>query len=83
MIGPYQVLPLRVRVDQAVMAINGYSVFPKVPELLEPHQGIVLCNIQLTQRESYSTVEKQSMYSKAVADWAKNYLYSLELQETI
>ena len=41
LIGPYQVLPLRARVDLEAMAMKGYSVFPKVPALLEPHHQIV------------------------------------------
>ena len=32
-----QVLPLQARVDLGVMAIKGYSAFPKAPALLEPH----------------------------------------------
>ena len=35
-IGPYQVLPLRARVDLGAMAMKGYSAFPKAPALLEP-----------------------------------------------
>ena len=38
---PYQVLPFPVRVDLGVMAIKGYSAFPKAPALLEPHHQIV------------------------------------------
>ena len=38
---PYQVLPLRVRVDLGTMALKGYSAFPKTPVLLEPHDKIV------------------------------------------
>ena len=40
-IGPYQVLPLRAREDLGAMAMKGYSAFPKVPALLEPHHQIV------------------------------------------
>ena len=36
LIGPYQVLPLQLRVDQGVMAMKGYSPFPKALGL-EPH----------------------------------------------
>ena len=39
-IGPYQVLPLRARVDLGAMAMKGYSAFPKAPALLEPHHQI-------------------------------------------
>ena len=38
---PYQVLPLRARVDLGAMAMKGYSAFPKAPALLEPHHQIV------------------------------------------
>ena len=34
--GPWQVLPLRVRVDLGVITIKGYSTFLRYPEL-EPH----------------------------------------------
>ena len=34
--GPYLVLPLRVREDLGVMSINGYSIFPRAPGH-EPH----------------------------------------------
>ena len=40
-IEPYQVLPLRARVDFGAMAIKGFSAFPKAPALLEPHHQIV------------------------------------------
>ena len=49
LIGPYQVLPLRARVDLGAMAMKGYSKFPKAPALLEPHHQIVLCHIQDTR----------------------------------
>ena len=35
LIGPYQVLPLRTKMDQGAMAIKGCSAFPKAPALLE------------------------------------------------
>ena len=41
LIGPYQVLPLRTRVDLEVMAMKGCSAFPKAPASLEPHHQIV------------------------------------------
>ena len=40
-IRPYQVLPLRARVDLGAMAMKGYSTFPKALALLEPHHQIV------------------------------------------
>ena len=36
-IGFYQLLPLQARVDLGVIAVKGYSAFPKVPALVEPH----------------------------------------------
>ena len=36
-IGPYQVLPLQVRVDLRTMVIKEYSAFPNAPASLEPH----------------------------------------------
>ena len=36
-IDPYLVLPLWARVDLGTIAIKGYSAFPKVAALLEPH----------------------------------------------
>ena len=38
---PYQVQPLRVRVDLEAMAMKVYSKFPKVTVLLEPHYQII------------------------------------------
>ena len=35
MIGPYQVLPPRGRVDLGAMAMKEYNEFPKAPALLE------------------------------------------------
>ena len=64
-------LPFRARVDLGVMAMKGYSAFPKFPASLEPHHQIVLCNIQETRwRRSYPFAEVQSVYSPASpADW--------------
>ena len=41
LIGPYQVLSLQARVELRVMAMNGYSAFPKAQTLLEPHYQVV------------------------------------------
>ena len=41
LIGPYQVLPLRARVDLGAMAMKGYTALPKAPELLEPQYQII------------------------------------------
>ena len=64
-------LPLRARVDFGVMAIKEYSTFPKAPALVEPHNEIVQCHIQVTHGGgSYPSIEVQSVYSTAPADWA-------------
>ena len=49
-IGPYQVLPLRARVDLGAMSMKRYSTFLKVPVLLESHHQSVYCHIQDTCR---------------------------------
>ena len=46
LVGPYQVLLLRVRVDQGVMSMKGYSKFHKPPAILELHYQNVQCYIQ-------------------------------------
>ena len=70
-IGPYQVLPLRARLDLVAMAIKGCSAFPKAPALLEPqHQIIVSYPGHSLGRGSYPSAEVQSVYSTAPADWA-------------
>ena len=49
LIGSYQVLPFRARVDLGAMAMKGCSAFPKAPTPLKPHHQIVLCHIQDTR----------------------------------
>ena len=39
--GPFQVLPLQVRMHLEAMAMKEYSGFPKAPALLEPYYQIV------------------------------------------
>ena len=40
-VGPYQMLPLRARVNLGAMAMKGYSAFPKAPALPEPYHQMV------------------------------------------
>ena len=47
LVGPYQVLPFRARVDLRAIAVKGYSTFPKASALLESHHEIV-CVISRT-----------------------------------
>ena len=48
LIGSYQVLPHRARMDLGAVAMKGFSAFPKAPALLEPHHQIVQCHVQDT-----------------------------------
>ena len=48
LIGPYQVLLHRAKVDLGAVAMKGCSAFPKAPTSLETHHQIVLCHIQDT-----------------------------------
>ena len=57
---PYQVLPLRAKVDLGVMAIKGYSAFPKAPELLEPHHQIVSGHTQDTRWGDLTPLQRSS-----------------------
>ena len=64
-------LPLQARMDQDVMAMKGYSAFPKAPALLKPHHQIVyVISRTLIWWESYLSAEMQSVYSTVPADWA-------------
>ena len=76
-------LPLQARVDLGAMAIKGYSSFTKAPALLEPHHQIVWCHIQDTHwGRSYPSAEKQSVYSTAPADWAREDLWFRSFQKS-
>ena len=72
--GPLQVLPLQVWVDQGVMAMKGYSTFPEAPELKLHHPKIVLYPGYLFEDGvgcgTYLSAEMQPVYSTAPADWA-------------
>ena len=73
-------LPLWARVDQGVMEIKGYSKFPKVPALLEPHPQIILCLIQDTCWWGfYPSAEMQSMYSTSPTYRASGFVLCLAL----
>ena len=48
-IWPYQVRPLRARVNWEVLAMKGYSTFPKAPALLDPHHQMFYCYIEDTR----------------------------------
>ena len=74
-IGPYQVLPRRARMDLGAMVIKGYSAFPKLRQ--QWNLIIRLFSVisrTLIMRGFYPSVEMQSMYSTAPADWAHSLL---------
>ena len=61
-------VPLWARVDLRAIALKGYSVFPKAPALLEPHNSDGLMSYQDTcwgGGASYLSTEIQSVYSIA------------------
>ena len=66
LIGPYQVLLRRARVDLRAMAMKGCSVFPKAPALLGPHYQTVYCHIRTLVGGAYPSTEVHSVYSTAL-----------------
>ena len=70
LIGPYQVLQFRARVDSGVMKMKGCSAFSKALASLEHHHQIVSHHIQDTHWGE--EILTQSVYSTAPADWAKH-----------
>ena len=60
-VGPYQVLPLRSRVNLGAMTMKGYSTFPKA-ERLKTHHQIVQCQIQDTLWGSLTPLQRYSRY---------------------
>ena len=85
---PYQMLPLRARVDLGAMSIN------KIPALLEPHHQIFSCHMQNTrwgsltilQRCSWCILQPQLTGPKVVNVWINTDLriskfYSFKLSD--
>ena len=71
--GPYQVLPVRVGEDLGVMPIEGYSTFPRVPEI-EPHRQVQFSYIQDTR---FERVTSNAMYSTTPADCVLSLVWFL------
>ena len=74
-IGPYQVLPFRVRVDLGTRAMRGAPHSPRPQHYW--NLTIRLFSVisrTLVRGESYPSSEVQSVYSIAPADWAMNRL---------
>ena len=63
----YQVLPLRGKVDLGVMAMKGYSAFPKAPVFVEPHHQIILCCIQ--DMHCGESADRQSEPTEPICAW--------------
>ena len=68
LIGPDQVLPLRVRVERGATVITGYITFPKSPRLELCHP-IVYYNIQDTRWGFYTSADIQPVFLTAPPDW--------------
>ena len=78
-------LPLRARVDLGVMAIKGYSAFPK----FQHYWNLTIRLFSVKNRTliwvgvgSYPSAEKQSVYSTAPANWAMygfKYFYLIQI----
>ena len=73
----YQVLPLRVWVDQGAITVKGYSALPKAREFLELHHQIVLCHIRtfVGRRGHYLFAKIKSVCS--IVDWDFNFRFIL------
>ena len=65
-------LLLRARVDLGAIAIKGYSAFSKAPGLLVLTIGLFSVIFKTLVGESYSSAEKQSVYSTAQGDRPSN-----------
>ena len=68
-------LPLRAIVDQAAMAMKGWSAFLKAPALLKPHHQIANCHNQDTRLGGILPLFRGAVYWTAptvysIADWA-------------
>ena len=71
--GTQQELSLRVRADQVVMAMKGYSTFSKDPikELYHQIQFNVISWTHVSEG-SYPSAEMVSAYSSTPADWSSS-----------
>ena len=65
-------LPRRARMDLGVMAMKGYSAFPKAPNITgtSPIRLFSVLSRTLIGGVSYPSAEVQSVYSTAPADGA-------------
>ena len=66
-------LPIWAWVDLCAMVMKGYSTFPKVPALLEPHEQIVQCHIKdICWGGVFLPLSRDAVgvfYSPSQADW--------------
>ena len=67
-IGPYQVLPLRVRVVLVAMGMKGYSAYRKLQHYRNLNIRLFSVNLGHSLVWSYHSAVKQSVYSTAPAD---------------
>ena len=71
-IGPYQVLPLRARVNQGALAMKEYSAFSQSSSITRASlsESLVSYAENSLWRVFDHFAEMQSVYSTAPADWA-------------
>ncbi len=73
LIKPYQVLPLRVRVVLRAIAMKEYNIFPRAPLIRSSLSNSLISNPgHSLGRESYPSVEMQSVYSTAPIEGTEN-----------
>ena len=68
------------RVDLRAMAIKGYSAFPKVPALLEPHNQIVWCHYKDNRWRWGSYPSAEIQHSTAPTDWTIFVIWSISFR---
>ena len=71
-------LPLRARLDLGMIAMKGYSAFPKALELLEPQIFLVISRTLV----GGILPEVKSVYSTAPQDWENSLLGLTSLQRS-
>ena len=71
MIGPYQLLPFRARMDLGAMAMKRYSTCPESQYYWNLTIRMFSVISGHTLGRAYPYVEVQSVYSTAPTDWAR------------
>ena len=84
-IGPYQVLPLRVRADLGAMTMKGNSAFSKAPVLLKPYHQNFACHIRTLVRGDLplcryvvEQLHSRVTYYKVMNSWCLDYCLDVQ-----